>query len=425
MHKRNDSRFKFQFAWLMWMRLEDICTVFTDGDWIESKDQADEGIRLIQTGNIGMGAYLEKEEKAKYISEETFNKLKCTEIFSGDILVSRLPEPVGRACIIPEKKERMITAVDCTICRSNEAIVCKEYLCYFMRSNAYYTRLLNSVTGTTRKRISRKNLGNVELDIPSKREQAKVVKQLDCLVKVISSRITELQRLDDLIKARFVEMFGHQSHNEKSLPYMTVDDVAEIYLGITHTPTYVDSGVMFISAKNTSGDFLDLTDVKYISREEFEGAPKGSKPQVNDVLFSRVGSNLGHPVILEEELELCTFVSLGFLRSKGIVTSNYLKHWMRDEFFAKQVSEHVKGGGQPNLNTGWLKEFKIIVPNLEKQKEFDDFCHQVTKSKFVERFLELSLFFKAYSLLDSEMICIFPYLCPYAESAREIREIFS
>jgi type I restriction enzyme, S subunit len=367
----------------MWMRLEDICTVFTDGDWIESKDQADEGIRLIQTGNIGMGAYLEKEEKAKYISEETFNKLKCTEIFSGDILVSRLPEPVGRACIIPEKKERMITAVDCTICRSNEAIVCKEYLCYFMRSNAYYTRLLNSVTGTTRKRISRKNLGNVELDIPSKREQEKVVKQLDCLVKVISSRITELQRLDDLIKARFVEMFGHQSHNEKSLPYMTVDDVAEIYLGITHTPTYVDSGVMFISAKNTSGDFLDLTDVKYISREEFEGAPKGSKPQVNDVLFSRVGSNLGHPVILEEELELCTFVSLGFLRSKGIVTSNYLKHWMRDEFFAKQVSEHVKGGGQPNLNTGWLKEFKIIVPNLEKQKEFDDFCHQVTKSKVV------------------------------------------
>ena len=48
-----------------------------------------------------------------------------------------------------------------------------------------------------------------------------------------------------------------------------------------------------------------------------------------------------------------------------------------------------------------------------------------TKSEFVERFPELSLFFKAYSLLDSEMICIFPYFCPYAESAREIREIFS
>ena len=229
-----------------------------------------------------------------------------------------------------------------------------------------------------------KDYKNEEFNLDLLERQAEIVEILEKCEKIIEKRKQEIQLLDQLIKARFVEMFGHQSHNEKSLPYMTVDDVAEIYLGITHTPTYVDSGVMFISAKNTSGDFLDLTDVKYISREEFEGAPKGSKPQVNDVLFSRVGSNLGHPVILEEELELCTFVSLGFLRSKGIVTSNYLKHWMRDEFFAKQVSEHVKGGGQPNLNTGWLKEFKIIVPNLEKQKEFDDFCHQVTKSKLFE-----------------------------------------
>ena len=365
------------------MRLEDICKVFTDGDWIESKDQSDEGIRLVQTGNIGEGKFLEKGDRAKYISEETFDSLKCTEIFPGDILVSRLPEPVGRACIIPEKEERMITAVDCTICRPDENMVLKEYLCYFMQSEAYYTRLMNNVTGTTRKRISRKNLGNVELDIPDKETQAVVVKNLDILSRIIDGRKEELERLDELIKARFVEMFGHQSHNEKGLPYMTIDDVAEIYLGITHTPEYVNEGVTFISAKNTSGDYLDLSDVKYISREEYEGAPQGSKPQKNDVLFSRVGSNLGHPVILEEDIELCTFVSLGFLRSKGRVTSNYMKHWMRDDYFPTQVSEHVKGGGQPNLNTGWLKKFKIIVPEMDKQTEFDEFCKQVDKSKVV------------------------------------------
>ena len=258
--------------------------------------------------------------------------------------------------------------------------VLPKYLFYVVS----YMHLEKYFTGATIPHIYFKDYKNEEFNLDLLERQAEIVEILEKCEKIIEKRKQEIQLLDQLIKARFVEMFGHQSHNEKSLPYMTVDDVAEIYLGITHTPTYVDSGVMFISAKNTSGDFLDLTDVKYISREEFEGAPKGSKPQVNDVLFSRVGSNLGHPVILEEELELCTFVSLGFLRSKGIVTSNYLKHWMRDEFFAKQVSEHVKGGGQPNLNTGWLKEFKIIVPNLEKQKEFDDFCHQVTKSKLFE-----------------------------------------
>lgn len=260
----------------------------------------------------------------------------------------------------------------------------KQYLFYFLKSDIGKQMIKAKSSGSVRENLKLDMLK--EMTIPKRTiyEQKKCVAILDELKKIITLYTERIEKYDELVKARFVEMFGNQSHNEKSLPYMTIDDVAEIYLGITHTPTYVDSGVMFISAKNTSRDFLDLSDVKYISREEFEGAPKGSKPQVNDVLFSRVGSNLGHPVILEEELELCTFVSLGFLRSKGITTSNYLKHWMRDEFFAKQVSEHVKGVGQPNLNTGWLKEFKIIVPDLEKQKEFDDFCKQVDKSKVVD-----------------------------------------
>lgn len=252
-----------------------------------------------------------------------------------------------------------------------------KYLFYSMQ--AYdFTKV---ISGTAQPQITRVGLEKVEITLPSLDVQREIVSILDKINALIEQRRLQLKKLEELVKARFVEMFGHQSHNEKSLPYMTIDDVAEIYLGITHTPTYVDSGVIFISAKNTSGDFLDLSDVKYISREEFEGAPKGSKPKANDVLFSRVGSNLGHPVILEEELELCTFVSLGFLRSKGTVTSNYLKHWMRDEFFARQVSEHVKGGGQPNLNTGWLKEFKIIVPDMDQQKKFDAFCCQIDKSK--------------------------------------------
>ncbi len=94
-------------------KLGEVCTLLTDGDWVESKDQSESGIRLIQTGNIGNGFYKDKTESSKYISEETFSKLNCTEIFEGDILISRLPDPIGRACIIPNNSTRMITAVDC------------------------------------------------------------------------------------------------------------------------------------------------------------------------------------------------------------------------------------------------------------------------------------------------------------------------
>ena len=104
-------------------KLDEVCTLLADGDWIESKDQSDAGIRLIQTGNVGCGAFNDKSEHYRYISEDTFNRLKCTEIYAGDILVSRLPDPIGRACIIPDLPNRMITAVDCTIIRLEDNLI--------------------------------------------------------------------------------------------------------------------------------------------------------------------------------------------------------------------------------------------------------------------------------------------------------------
>ena len=83
-----------------------------------------------------------------------------------------------------------------------------------------------------------------------------------------------------------------------------------------------------------------------------------------------------------------------------------------------------RGANIQNLNQQILGTLKIPVPPIELQNQFADFVNQVDKSKFVERFPELSLFYGLSSPLDSEMICIFPYFCPYAESAREIRELF-
>jgi type I restriction enzyme S subunit len=81
--------------------LADVCKVFADGDWVESKDQSPGGIRLVQTGNVGEGVFKDRGEKARYISEGTFGRLRCTEIFEGDCLISRLPDPVGRSCLLP------------------------------------------------------------------------------------------------------------------------------------------------------------------------------------------------------------------------------------------------------------------------------------------------------------------------------------
>ena len=82
-------------------KLTNLCEKFTDGDWIEAKDQSDSGVRLVQTGNVGVTEYLDKPNNKKWISFETFEQLHCEEVYPGDILISRLPEPAGRACIMP------------------------------------------------------------------------------------------------------------------------------------------------------------------------------------------------------------------------------------------------------------------------------------------------------------------------------------
>lgn len=345
------------------MRLQDVCTVFSDGDWIESKDQSDKGIRLVQTGNIGEGLYLEKEERAKYVSEETFESLKCTEIYPGDILISRLPEPVGRACIIPPKKERMITAVDCTICRVDESIVSKEYLCYFMRSNAYYTKLLGSVTGTTRKRISRKNLGNIELEIPPKEEQTDVVSQLERLINVINSRNKELQLLDDIIKARFVEMFGDPRTNSKGFETKNGSELFKISNGkaVPNNKRF-EEGIPAYGGNGISW----YTDDALCDKDT--------------IVIGRVGFQSGNVHLVKGPVWItdnAMYISDFYDDNLSLV---FLCEMMEQIDFTK----HQDAGDLKKVTQKPFMEMKYIIPSKELQSEYMDFVIQVYKSKLKE-----------------------------------------
>ena len=369
------------------MRLEDICTVFTDGDWIESKDQSDEGIRLVQTGNIGKGIYLEKEARAKYISEDTFEKLKCTEIFPGDILVSRLPEPVGRACIIPDKEERMITAVDCTICRPDETVISKEYLCYFMRSNAYYTRLLGSVTGTTRKRISRKNLGNVELDVPSREKQNEVVEQLDHLVNEIDSKTRELQLLDDLIQARFVEMFGDPKLNDKGWNAGIISDYYEVKGGkrIPKGMGYADDATAhpYLRATDMKNETILDDDIHYIDEEVYEHI-KRYTVKSGDIYLTNVGVNLGMAGVIPEKYDGANLTENAVKlvpKTEKVIDGVFFAHYINSPGIQDYINERKMSVGVPKLAIFRIETMPLLLPPMDIQMQFIEFHKQVNKLK--------------------------------------------
>lgn len=155
-----------------------------DGDWIESKDQSSEGIRLLQLADIGVREFLGKS--SRFISEDTFMKLKCFEVRPGDVLIARMPDPIGRSCIIPDSDEKMITAVDCCIVRV-EHDSSNQFLNYLLNTREFLHKANLLASGTTRQRISRKTLEQMKVPKPTKVIQEQIVTVLDLFYATIKS----------------------------------------------------------------------------------------------------------------------------------------------------------------------------------------------------------------------------------------------
>ena len=179
-------------------KLSSLFARFDDGDWIEAKDQSSLGVRLVQTGNVGVTEFIDKADNKKWISEETFNRLNCEEIFPGDILISRLPEPAGRACIVPETGTRMITAVDCTIARTS-AENSAAFIVQCLSTPGYFKWVNTCLAGGTRQRISRSMLGAYDVMVPPTIGEQKQIgayfQRLDHLITLHQRKVDDLKTM--------------------------------------------------------------------------------------------------------------------------------------------------------------------------------------------------------------------------------------
>lgn len=323
-------------------KLSSLCETFIDGDWIESKDQSEDGIRLVQTGNVGYGYFKDKEDKSRYISEETFNRLHCTEIFAGDILVSRLPDPIGRACIIPEGIGRMITAVDCSIIRLKDVILPEYFISYTMTST--YSAQINEVTtGTTRRRVSRANLGNVLVPCPSLEAQRQFV--------AISQQADKSKFVG--FKSQFIEMFGNL---KQDTPW---SEVVTITNGKAYPEEYQDEGTYPICG---SGGIMYYGEKKLCNG--------------NTIILGRKG-NINSPIFMESDYWIVdTAFSLDVDKEK--LNPRFFYFWCCQYDFTKLN----KQGVLPSLTRKDLEKVEMAVPPMGQQKQFVSIAEQADKSKY-------------------------------------------
>jgi|SRR5690554_2835429 len=181
-------------------------SLFLDGDWIESKDISSDGIRYITTGNVGEGAY--KEQGAGFISQDTFHFLRCTEVYEGDVLVSRLNNPIGRACVVPDLGGKVVTSVDNVIFRPDSKFY-RKFIVYLFSSEEYFKHTSNLARGATMQRISRGLLGNIRVVTPSLEEQIQIARFLDHETAKIDALIREQERLIELLQEKRQAVISH------------------------------------------------------------------------------------------------------------------------------------------------------------------------------------------------------------------------
>ena len=179
---------------------------FIDGDWIESKDQGGEDFRILQISNVGVNSFVETGNW-RFISGDTFRRLRCTEVLPGDFLLSRMPTPIGRAWRVTPQPFRMVTAVDVTIARPASSMS-DMYLLFAINSDQHLAQCEGHAVGATRQRISRKNMGNLPLLFPTSDVQDKfqaAVNPLNRQQTLLDEENKRLARARDLLLPRLMD----------------------------------------------------------------------------------------------------------------------------------------------------------------------------------------------------------------------------
>ena len=198
-------------------RLDEVCRSILDGDWIETKDQGGDDYRLLQISNVGVGEFIETGN-FRYVTRETFARLRCNEIVPGDLLVARMPTPVGRGWLATKMPWRMITAVDVAIIRAEPTVIHPLFLVQAWNEASNLQRIAAQASGTTRLRITRRELAAMEFVIPSvrvQREFAEIVQPQSALIEVLRQQVKSLRGTRDLLLPRLlsgqidVEKFEH------------------------------------------------------------------------------------------------------------------------------------------------------------------------------------------------------------------------
>ena len=350
------------------MRIGDLCT-YAPKSSIKAGDAVLDGKYIFFTSSADEG--------------KRFNEyqLDCEGIIMG----------TGGNATLHYYSGKFAVSTDCIVLLPRNDIRCK-YLYYFFLAN--FAVLENGFKGAGLKHTNKKYIDSIELTtIPNLQNQDKVIEVLDKVSGVISFRQQQLQKLDDLVKARFVEMFGIPFVNDKHWVTKCIGEVVtEVRYG-TSRPAVEGGKYPYLRMNNlTNGGEIDLNNLKYIDIPDDE--VEKCIVRKGDVLFNRTNSAelVGKTAMfdLDEEMIIAGYIIR--VRLQSCLRPEILSQYMNLKPVKELLHSMAKGAvNQANINAQELQSIEVYIPHIELQREFVAFKKQVDKSKFVESIHVLKL----------------------------------
>ncbi|MCV3450149.1 restriction endonuclease subunit S [Campylobacter lari] len=333
----------------------------------------EDGINWIKIGDIKNQKYLYATEEK--IIQEGLKKSKL--VIEGDLLVSNSMS-FGKPVIVKLQKGAIH---DGWLLLKEKINLNKEYFYYLFSSNFMYDFLSYQASGSTVKNLNIDKLKQIEIPLPPLQEQERIVGILDESFAKIDESIKILEQdllnLDELMQSTLQKAFNPLKDNTKEnykLPqgweWKSLGEICFITDGTHKTPNYIKTGIPFLSVKNISKGFFDLSDIKYISLEEHNKLIKRAKPEFGDILICRIGT-LGKAIKISLDFEFSIFVSLGLLKPKVKIISDYLVYFLNSYFIERWIDNNKVGGGThaAKLNLNILEKCPIALPPLKEQEQ--------------------------------------------------------
>ncbi len=380
-----------------WVNISDVL-FFQEGPGVRNTQYTTEGVKLLNVANLVDGN-VDLSTSDRYISEEeAYGKYKHFLCDEGDLIVASSGIKVDYL----DKKMGFIKKEMLPLCMNTSTIRFKtldeqklniRYFMYYVKTQHYKNQVAFHITGSAQLNYGPSHLKKMVMPLIELKEQQKIVTVLDKVSAIIEASQEKLQKLDDLIKSRFLEMFGEPEINPlgwkattlgnecyyiKDGPHKSLSDIGK-----------GNGGYPFISVRNIVNGYIDFSTAKYISDEDYQSAIKKCHPEKGDILYSK-GGTTGIAKLVDVDIRFANWVHLAVLKfDKSILNGVFLENMLNCDYCYMQSQKLTKGIANRDLVLSAIAQIKIYRPPIELQNQFAAFVHQIDKSKLaVQKSLE-------------------------------------